>query len=154
MNPRDIEERALEMADDLASSRGLVVVDVSYRQARGSWVLEICLHRPEGISTDDCADFSRALGDLLDVEGFMPSTYHLDVASPGLDRTLKSDREFTIFAGRKIEVRTYAPVKGRKEFLGILRGIEGSDLVLENEDSTMLRLPRDKVARARLHVEF
>lgn len=154
MHPRDIEKKVMPIAEDLASSTGLVVVDVSYRQARGSWVLEVCLYRPEGISTDDCARFSHSLGDRLDVESFMPSSYHLEVASPGLDRTLRSEREYGVFSGRQVVIRTYDPVEGRKNFKGILRGLDEDQVILEEENGLVLRLPIEKIARTKLHVEF
>ncbi len=151
---KQLIEELFDMAEPIASADGFEVLDIEIT-GKGRPRILITLFHPggEGPTVGDCQDFSRALGARLDYEeSFLPEGFYLEVASPGLERVLKNPREFEAFRGRKVQVRTYAPIDGRKEFLGTLGGLDGEDLVLDEEDGTR-RIPRDKVARTKLVFE-
>ena len=76
-----------------------------------------------GVTHEDCAEFARDFGTLLDVEDVIPgSEYTLEVSSPGLERSLKRAEEYERFAGSLIKVKTFVPVKGSKVWTGRLTG--------------------------------
>ena len=83
------EERVREIAERVASSSGLEVVEVEFRGGGKSRMLRVFLDKPAGITHEDCANFSREFGTILDVEDAVPGgRYVLEVSSPGLDRKL------------------------------------------------------------------
>ncbi|ACJ00277.1 ribosome maturation factor RimP [Rhodospirillum centenum] len=103
--------------------------------------LQIMAERSDGaaMTVEDCADISRAVSALLDVEDPLPGAYTLEVSSPGIDRPLTRLKDFERFAGFEARLETKAPVDGRKRFRGFLAGIE--------DDAVRLALPVEKKAR-------
>ncbi len=76
-----------------------------------------------GVSLADCETVMRQLQRVLPVEGF--DYERLEVSSPGLDRRLKKASDFARFAGRRAHVRLRHPVEGRRNFLGVVRAVQG-----------------------------
>ena len=151
MSKKQVAEQVERIAAPLAEARGLVLLDVEYEREGGHWFLRCIVDRQGGVTMDECAAFSEALDPLLEgVEGLDPEVV-LEVMSPGLDRTLKNEREFAWFSGRMVEVTTYSPVDGRRRFLGRLRGLEEGAVVVADDEGEH-RIPRELVAKARLHV--
>lgn len=130
MQKNKVEEQIEELAGPVAESLGLEMVQVLYRREYAGWVLRILVDRPGGVSVDDCADFSRELSHLLDVEDPIPATYRLEISSPGLDRPLVNPGDFRRFAGKAITLKTVKPINGRRNFKGTLDGIQGDSVVL------------------------
>lgn len=151
MDRQQVEEAVCEIAEATARSMSLTLVDVSCRGTRAGWVLDICLDRGGMLTLDDCAEFSRALGDALDDEVILDRSYRLEVCSPGVNRVLKSEREYAVFAGRQVEVTLAEPQQGGSDFTGVLLGIRDGLLVLESEQGLELAFPLEGVVRTRLH---
>lgn len=114
-------------------------------------VLQIMAERADraAMTVEDCADISRALSALLDVEDPIAGAYTLEVSSPGIDRPLTRPQDYVRFAGFEAKVETRASVDGRKRWRGVLRGLEDGCVVLEHEQGVS-RLPLDGVQKARL----
>lgn len=147
-----IEQMVEELAEPIARAEGQILVAVQYTVESGRPRMLVTLDKPGGVSIGDCQRFSDLLGARLDLEeDRLPDGYYLEVSSPGLDRVLKKDREFEVFRGRQVQIRTYAPVEGRKEFFGTLEGLCEGRVVITDEQGKMLRIPRNMVARAKLH---
>jgi ribosome maturation factor RimP len=129
---------------------GFELVDA--RASGGGRHLSIFIDRPAGtnagITVDDCAEVSRQLSRVLEVEGI--DYDRLEVSSPGLDRPLCRPADFTRFAGSKVDVKMRTrDENGRKRFTGLLRGEAGGVATLEVEGREVaLRL--DEIDRARL----
>lgn len=113
--------------------------------------LQIMAERPDGgqITIDDCAEISRALSAVLDVEDPVSTAYVLEVSSPGIDRPLTRRKDYERFAGFEARVETREPVGGRKRFKGRLRGLSGDDIRIETEEGE-LAVPLEAVHRAKL----
>ena len=110
--------------------------------------LRIFMDKPGGITLDDCAAMSRHMSHLLEVEGI--DYDRLEVSSPGLDRPLRKAVDFARFAGQKVDVRMrLADVTGRRRYVGLLRGIEGTTATVE-VDGAPVALQLDGMDRARL----
>lgn len=114
-------------------------------------VLQIMAERADrkAMTVEDCADISRALSAVLDVEDPISGAYTLEVSSPGIDRPLTRPNDYVRFAGFEAKVDMRVAVDGRKRWKGILRGLEDGLIVLEHEQG-MSRLPLDGVQKARL----
>lgn len=106
-----------------------------------------------GITVEDCAEVSRAVSAVLDVEDPIAGAYRLEVSSPGLDRPLVKPADFERFKGFEAKVELGRPLEGRKRFRGRLRGISGSEVVLQDgETGDDQRLPVAEIANAKLVV--
>lgn len=114
-------------------------------------VLQIMAERADrrAMTVEDCADISRALSAVLDVEDPISGAYTLEVSSPGIDRPLTRPNDYVRFAGFEAKVDMRVAVDGRKRWKGVLRGLEDGSVVLEHEQGTS-RLPLDGVQKARL----
>jgi Uncharacterized protein conserved in bacteria len=106
-----------------------------------------------GITVEDCADVSRAVSAVLDVEDPIAGAYRLEVSSPGLDRPLVKPADFQRFKGFAAKVELGRPLDGRKRFKGRIEGLSGDSVLLRDEDSdTEQRLPIAEIASAKLIV--
>ena len=101
------------------------------------------------MTVDDCADISRNVSAILDVEDPIPNAYTLEVSSPGIDRPLVRLADFDRFKGFDARVESRIAVEGRKRFSGRLIGIEGEDVLIEVE-GTRYAVPYEFVQRAKL----
>jgi len=153
---RQIEEMIIELGEPIADAHGHDLVDAEYMTGEGRPRILVTLDKPGGVSIGDCQKFSNLLGARLDLEeDKLPDGYYLEVSSPGLDRSFRRDREFDIFRGRNVHVRTYAPVNGRKEFYGKLEGLHDDEvLIMDEEEGVSHAIPHDMVARCKLHYEI
>jgi ribosome maturation factor RimP len=98
---------------------------------------------------EDCAEISRAVSALLDVEDPLPGSYVLEVTSPGLDRPLVKPDDYVRFAGYEARIETVAPIDGRRRFKGRLGGLEGDGVRLEVEGAPVA-LPLSAIKKAKL----
>ncbi len=156
MGGGEIEQKVERLAGQIVEDLGLEIVLVEYSE-RGNGRLRLVIDKPGGVSLDDCAEASRRLGAVLDVEDPVPRSYELEVSSPGLDRPLVRPEDYDRFSGRRAVVKTAMPLDGRRVFRGRLMGRSGEkkDLaVLELADgSGSVEIPLSAVAQARLEVE-
>jgi ribosome maturation factor RimP len=112
-------------------------------------LLRIYIEREDGVSVDLCAEASRHVSDLLDVEEIMPEAYTLEVSSPGMDRLLFKPGQYLAHVGEKLDVRLSYPYEGRKKIIGLLAGIEDDSVVLQLDSDEYL-LPLENVQKARI----
>ena len=106
-----------------------------------------------GVTVEDCAEVSRAVSAVLDVEDPIASAYRLEVSSPGIDRPLTKAADFERFKGYAAKVELGRPLDGRKRFRGRLRGVAGDTVVLQDEETGgEQRLPVAEIANAKLVV--
>jgi ribosome maturation factor RimP len=112
-------------------------------------LLRIYIEREDGVSVDLCAEASRHVSDLLDVEEIMPEAYTLEVSSPGMDRLLFKPDQYLAHVGEKLDVRLSYPYEGRKKIVGLLAGIEDESVVLQLDSDEYL-LPLENVQKARI----
>lgn len=126
---------------------------VEYQTHGRQALLRVYIDSPDGISVEDCATVSRQISALLDVEDPISGEYLLEVSSPGMDRPLYTLDHFARFAGELIKLRLRAPVEGRRNFSGLLKGVEEDDVVVEVDAHEYL-LPFDLIERANVVPRF
>ena len=148
-----VTEEVMQLANPIAESRGLELVDVEYNKEGENWILRVFIDKEDGVSIADCQEVSRDLEGQLDLVEPIEKSYLLEVSSPGLDRPLKDAEDFARFTGRLIDISTYAPINGSKEFTGKLLGLEDEEIRIEVEGEELL-IPHNKVAKTKLAVEF
>ncbi len=149
------QEILFKLVEPVVQAEGLELVDLEYNKEGKRWVLRVFIDGPEGISHDECVRVTRSLEPVLEQEDPIPHGFVLEVSSPGLDRPLKRDRDFERALGKRVEIKTYVPLVEKKKTLrGTLLDLADKDLRLELEDGSTVNIPRDQVAKARLHFEF
>ncbi|MEW6426448.1 MAG: ribosome maturation factor RimP [Thermodesulfobacteriota bacterium] len=140
------------MIAPICADHGLELVAVLFRREAHGQVLRVVIHRPEGVSLDDCSTVSRELGYLLDVEDPIRQAYHLEVTSPGLDWPLTGPKDFARYLGKKVDVSfrregTVAKVRG------CVTGAGEEEFRLATEQGE-LAIPYGMIKKARLVIEF
>ncbi len=159
------ESRTEQLLSPITEQYGVEIYDVEYVKEGSDWYLRAYIDKPEGVNIVDCENVSRALSDVLDAEDFIPDAYILEVSSPGLGRTLKKDRHLEKSLGEAVEIKTYKPIDGRKEFAGILIAYDADTVTIEEpetagngdgetETGTKRILNRKEAALIRLALDF
>src|SRR5271163_1775904 len=143
-------DRVREIADRVAASSGLEVVEIEFLGGGKARMLRVFLDKAapgpvtendplaevtegvtHGVTHEDCAKFSREFGTILDVEDVMPGSYTLEVSSPGLDRKLIKAAEFERFVGSRVKLMTRQPVNNSRYFEGRLESFKEGRLTLD-----------------------
>jgi len=131
-------DRVRAIADRVAASSGLEVLDVELLGGGKARMLRVFLDKPAagsdplaGVTHEDCANFSREFGTILDVEDAMPGSYTLEVSSPGLDRKLVKAADFARFTGSRVKLMTRDPVNNNRHFEGRLESFQDGRLTLD-----------------------
>jgi ribosome maturation factor RimP len=153
----DVKEQVEALARPITLSLGLELVEVEYKREGRQMVLRLYIDKPGGVSLDDCADVSREIAAVLEVDDVIPGRYTLEVSSPGLNRPLKTRSHYEAYAGRLVKIKTFEMLPDdagnlRKTFLGELLGMEGNMIRLKLREGQTASIPLSAVAKA--HLEF
>jgi ribosome maturation factor RimP len=132
---------------------GFELVDVELAGQGHRNTLRVYIDGPRGVTVDDCANVSRQLSAILDVEDPIPGSYALEVSSPGLDRPLVTPEDFRRFRGEEVKLRTTDAVNGRRNFKGRLVEANGDGIIID-VDGQRFELAFDRIERARLVPRF
>jgi len=143
-------EKIEEFAEGFLPSLDLELVEVQYRQEGHGWVLRLFIDGPNGIGVEECARVSREMNVFLDVEDLIPNAFHLEVSSPGLERTLRNVADYKRFAGKKARVKVRHPIGGQKVFVGLIGESDEFGFELIMEDESTMRFHLDQIRKARL----
>jgi ribosome maturation factor RimP len=146
-------EKVTLLIEPILDEMDVELVDVEYLSERGRRVLRIYVDQEDGITLDDCARVSREIGDLIDVKDVFHHEYVLEVSSPGLNRRLKRERDFSRAVGQKVKIRMVEPLEGRRNFTGYLRDYRDGVLYVDVK-SDLVPLLRSQVEKANLVYEF
>ena len=155
-------ERVREIADRVAASSGLEIVDIEFLGGGKARMLRVFLDKSAagtdplaGVTHEDCARFSREFGTILDVEDVMPGSYTLEVSSPGLDRKLVKAADFTRFTGSRLKLTTRKPVNNNRHFEGRLEKFDDGRLMLDlSVASHKSRKKMGEAAGQKIEIEF
>ncbi len=150
----DRSARIREIAEKIAASEGLELVDLEYRREGAGKVVRLFIDKPDGVTLADCQEISGQVGAQLEVEDLVPESYTLQVSSPGLDRRLTREADFIRFTGRLARVTTHQPIQGRRRFLGHIEGFAEGKIVLRTEENGAMEIRLEEVAMARLEIEL
>jgi ribosome maturation factor RimP len=141
-------ERVREIAERVAASSGLEIVDVEFLGGGKARMLRVFLDKEfvdqggaaedaantdllSGVTHEDCARFSREFGTIIDVEGVIAGSYTLEVSSPGLDRKLTKAADFKRFTGSRMKLMTREPVDNNRHFEGRLESFQDGRITLD-----------------------
>jgi len=135
-----LASRVAELAAPLLDELQIELVDIEFKREGRDWFLRLFIDKEGGVTLDDCADVSRELDALLEVESLIEHAYRLEISSPGLDRPLKRPADYQRYAGEFVKVKTFEQLdpdgRGytRKTFSGLLLGLEDDKVRIEQQD--------------------
>ena len=154
---KKVTEIVEEMAAPILEELNLELVEVEYVKEGRNWFLRVYIDKDGGVDIEECGLVSEKLSEQLDEKDPISNNYFLEVSSPGAERPLKKDQDYIKAIGKNVHVKTYEPIDNEKEFEGILKDFDGSQVTLEIKIKTRkkeLVIPYDKIAKARLAVSF
>jgi len=147
------EQTLVELLEPVINGLGFELWSLEVTGRGRGVTLRICIDNENGINVDDCAQVSRQVSSVLDVEDPMPEKYTLEVSSPGLDRRLHKAAHYEMFKGHQVRVQLKRAYEGKKRYTGLLCGVEDEDVVIRVEDEEFL-FPLAEIDKATLVVEL
>ena len=145
-----VVEEVERLAAPVLDEQKMELVDIQFMREHGQWVLRLFLDKEGGMTLGDCARMSDRLGRMLDATSVISQSYCLEVSSPGLNRSLRKEKDFRRFLGERADITVFAPLDGRRHFRGILRNVEEGRVVIEDSAQQFFTLPLSGIAKARL----
>lgn len=139
------------LAQPVAEAQACEIWDVEYVKEAGSRYLRVYIDKADGVSIQDCENFSRALDPILDEADPIPESYIFEVSSAGAERQLKRPGDFARFLGAEVEVRLYQPRDGSKTFVGTLAAYADGDVTVTVGGEEKV-FAKSTVAQVRLHM--
>lgn len=140
----------IELASPLAHELDLELIDAVFQTNRTPPVLRIDIKNPaQDTSLENCEQMSRILEEKLDLTEIIPGAYVLEISSPGISRTLITDREFIAFKGFAVTINTFAPYKNQKQWQGRLQKRDDEAIYI-NQKGKAMAIPRELVAKVQL----
>lgn len=137
----------------IAEPMNIEVVDVEFKMSKNP-SLTVYIDTEDGVDLDTCEKYHNAIDPVLDEFDFTyGASYTLNVSSPGLDRPLRTPRDFDRHMGEDMEIRFYAPEKGKKYFEGKLVGYDDNNVIIET-DGAEKKIPLTKIAKMNVAVKF
>lgn len=144
-----IEDIISALIQPIIEEKEMELVDVNFVKEGQDWFLRIFIDKEEGIDLDDCELISRAVSDLLDKNDPISQSYHLEVSSPGVERPLKTTKDFQRFLGSPVQIKTFVPIEGKKKLKGILEDGNEEEITL-SIGQEKINIPREKISKANL----
>ena len=145
----EIQNALQSTADEMQ----IEIVEVEFKQGREP-ALTVYIDIEGGVDLNTCEAFHRAIDPILDeLDPTFGLPYTLNVSSPGLDRPLKTDRDFQKCMGKKVEVKLFAPMQGKKFFEATLVGFDEHCVSIE-DNGTVMKLEKSKIAKINRAIEF
>ena len=153
MGKASIYQLVSELIEPTVTEHNIELVDVEYIKAGKVWILRVFIDKKQGVTVLDCQKLSREIEDLIEVHELISDPYTLEVSSPGLDRPLKKEADFLRNKDKQIQLKTYSPIEGRKNFSGIILDVKNKILFLVDKDDC-LELELANIAQAKLVIKF
>lgn len=129
-------KKVQQLVEHIVESLNMELVETEYVKEGSQWFLRLYIDKPGGVSIDDCQLVHENVIDVIDEADPISGPYVFEVSSPGLDRPLKTERDFVRNIGAVIEISLYAPDEnGKKSYEGILESYTDGEFVVKDENS-------------------
>lgn len=151
------EAKTEELLKPIADANHVEIYDIEYVKEGSDWYLRCYIDKEEGVNINDCEVVSRALSDELDRTDFIEDAYILEVSSPGLGRTLKKDKHLQKSLLKEVDIKTYKPINGSKEFTGILQAFDENTITLwgvSSKETENMIFNRKDISTIKLTLDF
>ncbi|MEI8129532.1 MAG: hypothetical protein WCG95_07955 [bacterium] len=156
INRHEILNKITPLIENTAMRFDLIPIEIDFEKENHRWFLRIFLFaNGRGITLEDCENVTRSLNDFLDE--LIPCKYYLEVSSPGLERKLKSNREYLLFQGSNIILKLKSGVGENEDKLFKAKILDFSETeglkVLRLDDEREFLIAQDKILSAKLYIE-
>lgn len=141
-----VTDRVYELIEPAVKSLGVTLWDVRFLKEGASYYLRVYIDKAGGVTIDDCVAVSHAIDPVIDEADPIDRQYYLEVCSPGLERELTRDWHYTAANGKRVKIKLFSAVDGRKEFSGILKA-DGGEITLTTDEGE-IKTERSKIAKA------
>lgn len=150
MKNNGLIEKLNKLALPIVESNGFELYYLEYVKEAGQNIFRVYIDSDNGVALDNCVKVSRAISDVLDVEDPISEEYNLEVSSPGVFRTLYTEKHLSKYIDNPVLVNLNSLVDGKKKYDGILKSFDEENIVLSVESSEVV-LPRSKVSAVSLN---
>jgi len=149
-----ISERVEQIAASVTEQAGIEFVHCQIAGSKRNPTVRLVIDKPGGVTLDDCALISREVEELLDRDDFIPTSYVLEVSSPGIERELYKLADYERFTGQDARIKTAKPINGQRNFTGKIARVDGGEIEFEDKISGKIRIPFESIAKANLMVDL
>ncbi len=153
MAKQKVEDIVYDLCKPIVDRHGFELVEIEYKKEGAEWYLRIYLDKEGGITIDDCQAVSEEVSELLDQADPIEHSYIFEVSSPGIDRPLKTERDYQKNMNKLLEIKLYSPVDGKKQIEGVLAGYDEEKVIIE-QNGKMTEIKKDSIAIIRPAVKF
>ena len=148
-----IEEKVERLIEPKVQELGYNLYDVEYVKEGKEYYLRVYIDKDTGISLEDCELVSNNINELLDQADYIKEQYFLEVSSPGIERILKKDKHLKDNIGAKVQIKLFKPVNGKKQYEGILKNFNESNIEIETASAT-LEIERQNIGQIKTIFEW
>jgi len=149
-----LHQSVVDLVEPLLQTQGFELVELQLQQRKGQWLVRVFADAEGGISLEDCRRLSLEIGQMLDIEDLIAASYVLEVSSPGLDRPLRTARDFQRQRQRLVTVFLHSPHMGKTTYIGRVVAVTNCDLVLHVLPDTLLTIPLAQIDHGIVELEF
>jgi ribosome maturation factor RimP len=143
-----------DFVEPLLQVRGFDLVELQLQQRKGRWLVRVFVDTEGGISLEDCHKLSLELGQIFDAEDIIPAPYVLEVSSPGLDRPLRTARDFRRQQQHLVTVILRTPLFDKTRYTGRVATVADTHVMLYNPPDTPLEVPLSQIEYGLVELEF
>lgn len=138
------------LAEKALEEHGYELVDIEWKTSEGKPHIVVYIDTHGGVTLEHCQNVSKLLGEVMDREDPLPSSYFLEVSSPGIERRLKKEKDFVRFLGSDVRIKTIDKIDGSRNFRGTLKDFRGDSLVILLESGEEKELKLSDISKANL----
>ncbi|MEA4847150.1 MAG: ribosome maturation factor RimP [Clostridiaceae bacterium] len=153
MAKRKVEDIVRELAVPVIDRNNFELVEIEYKKEGPDWYLRVYIDKEGGITIDDCQSVSEELSGLLDEADPIEHSYIFEVSSPGIDRPLKTDRDYRKNNGKPVEIKLFTALEGKKIIEGTLKGHTEEEVEIE-ASGKVLHIKKSSIALIRPLIKF
>ena len=143
----------VDLIEPIVEGLGYECVGIEYSPHPKHGLLKIYIDSEAGIQLEDCTKVSHQISGVLDVEDPIQGNYQLEVSSPGMDRPLFKLIQFEQWKNSLVKVNLFRPVDSRKKITGLILGVEGEKILLQENDQ-IFEVPFQAISKARLVPDY
>jgi ribosome maturation factor RimP len=140
-------EEIQQLVQRIVDSEGMELVDVEFKSGRSRNLVRVFIDKVGGVTLDDCENISRQLGAILDVKDLIKNAYILEISSPGVDRPMRTDRDYERSLGRTMRVTFHGQNGDSQQMIGRLLEVTDAAIVLDVEGK-LTSIARDQIIKA------
>jgi len=151
----NVKKQVEEFVTPIAESLGLDVVEVAYEKKFDGMNLTIFIDKKGGVNLEDCEKLHRAIDEPLDeLDPTNGLSYTLNVSSPGLDREIKTDKDFNRNVGEVLEINLFKKIGLTKNFVGELLSFDENKIIIKDKKEKEIEIERSLISKATKYIEF